>query len=189
MGLLIGESNEVMDYSDTKKLQKKLKYIAAWQLSILLTKYECFTKSEEEMYKYGTELEAHMLTKNKEEGSTLKYSVYTKHKHFFDKLSVPSLPIEIHIEFASWMVEFLPLMPFNDFLNVNELNKHYNDLNTFSGSLDDPIILNGLSVLPIVGIEGYYRINDKVIPINEVEGNNKFSHSKSFLDEGISPHS
>ena len=156
MGLLLGEHEETLEFNESKKYQRKLKKQAAFQLTQLLKKFKDFTKSEDECLKFGTELECHLLKKEKLNNELL-YSVYIDSHTLMEDINKRFSNIEVKEEFSAWMVEFIPRIPFSRFLSLKEVRVHFIELNQISEFYSPRIlILNGLSVLPHIGTQNYY---------------------------------
>lgn len=191
MGLLFGETENILPYDQSKPRQKLVRKNAALQLFELLERFKGFKKSVEEENKYGTEAEAYLLDKVNINGEIL-YTVnintpeYMKVNNFKHGESV-----DFKEEFSAWMVEILPRQPFNNKLDYNELHEHFNYITqTFSNTKNDKNkLLIGGSILPHMGTLNYYMPPSGIpIPLEDREGLNEVSGSTTFLDSTITDH-
>lgn len=190
MGLLIGEKSTTLEFKESKKFQRLLKRNAAKQLAKLLASFEKFEKSDTESLKFGTELECHLVHKVKVDSKELM-SVSIDSKSLMKDLNQRFPEVEAKEEFAAWMIEFIPIAPFELFLSLNEIRKHFKYIDLVSKFYKPEIIMiPGLSVLPHIGTPNYY-IKNGMTPanMNERSNLNKLSKSDFFLDETITEHS
>ena len=192
MGLLEGSQEEFIQYKDSKKHQAVLRENAALQLILLLKKFKNQTKCPKEMLKFGTEAETHLLKRVKKNGQEL-YSIDIGGKKFIDKGNeIYKDDLIIREEFPAWMIEIIPGLPFEQFLDFNEIYKHFEfsrkNLNQMTE--EDSVLLMGMSTLPQLGTLNYYiPENNRVTPMKDRKIINKFSNSDYFLDETINNHS
>lgn len=192
MGLLVGESETIIPYNQSKRHQKLIRKNAALQLVELIERFKGFVKPAEEEHKYGTEAEAYVLNKVTIDGK----QVYTVNIDTPDYIKLNNTEhqeyLDIKEEFSAWMVEVLPRKPFTSKLDYQELLQHFRYIthNLTNSAEDEAKLLISGSILPHMGTLKYYVTPDmKVIPFEEREALNHVSGSTTFLDSTITNHS
>jgi glutamate--cysteine ligase catalytic subunit len=193
MGLLYGEKMGVYSYKETKNYRKILKKNAALQIVKLLEKFADFKKSETEALKYGTELEIHILREVKLNNNKFyainedNYEVIKNMKK--DKIE-NSLDFDFYEEFACWMLEIAPEKPFDKYLDVKAIDKHFNESASYLRKNKKIKVLFGMSTLPTIGTDNYFLdSNNRNIEIEYRKNVNTLSGSNYFLDSTITNHS
>ena len=191
MGLLVGESETIIPYNESKKRQKLIRKNAALQLFELLKRFKGFEKTIEEEDKYGTEAEAYLLNKVNLNGKMV-YSVNIDTSAYMKaNNSARGEMVDLKEEFSAWMVEVLPRNPFNNKLDFNEVWNHFKYVTenmTNSDSNTAKLLISG-SILPHMGTLNYYIPPDgEPVPLENREALNQISESTSFLDCTITNH-
>jgi glutamate--cysteine ligase catalytic subunit len=189
MGIQVGETNEYLPFEESKKFQKLLKRNGALQISLLLEKCSKFEKGPEETLKFGTETETHLLSKVTIDDQDY-FPVSVSRNNFISEVSKDFPGLDFKGEFAAWMVEILPLHPFKEFLNFEEIRDHFFEIQKMSSKTSEIFqLISGLSCLPHLGTLHYFhKENNVIIPMNEREVLNEISSSKMFLDQTVSSH-
>lgn len=191
MGLLVGETETIVPYEQSKYHQKLIRKNAVLQLVELLERFKDCTKTKEEEIKYGTEAEAYLLNKVKI-GDQYCYTVNTDTPPYIKKNNKDHVDfVDMKEEFSGWMVEILPSVPFVNLLDFKELWHHFKYIsqNFSNGNINQEKLLISGSILPHMGTLNYYLTPEGItVPLSQRESLNYVSGSNTFLDMTITNH-
>ena len=179
-----------LPYNGSKQYQKIIRKNAALQLVKLISKFSSFEKNEIERLRHGTETEVHVLIPKKINNMKI-YTVSGNVRELVKKLREKHNDnLRIEYEYASWMIELIPKETFKSFLDISEIYRHFkyiaDKINDGNNSVNDEVVLAGISTLPHLGTLNYY-IDDSgfSVPMKKRSKINSISHSKSYLDYTI----
>lgn len=190
MGLLIGEKLEPTKYTKTKHFQPILRRNAALQLTKNLNKFGGFENKKEQLNKFGTEVEFFLIRKAKIKDQPV-YTVEINSKEYREKfINLQGKKIQLHPEFASYMVEVTPTEPQEEYFYPVGIYQHFRNVYCTLSKNTMCDTMFGLSVFPTMGKRTFY-INQQNRVIDSINNSNKNKYSKSltFLDSLITDHS
>ena len=213
MGLLVNSKEKTLTHQESQKFQRFLKKVAALQLTKLFKVFAKHANGEANRLKFGIEQELHLMTpfslkqpKAKENCGSLfpgprkEFSVSVAKEEFLKQIpNELKNELEFTTEYGAWMVEVVPMKPFEGFLNAKEIWKHLGHVESINrlgikvgleeGKTKKHFLLSA-TVVPKLGHADYYiRPNGERVHWKERAKINDLSGSKYFIDETVVKHS
>ena len=185
MGLLTIDSIETLDYESSKKYQKKLKKAGLVQLLKLYHK-NMENKEYKKFPKFGFEIEGNLLNVEIDKNGRKVYGLELDKEYILEN---KNKTFDATHEFGRWMVELIPLSPFEDFIYSGNLLFSTQSLYKQIITIVKPNNLFLSSTLPPkFGTPAYYPKKDPPMTSSDLELMNVRSNSSYMSDEIINTH-
>lgn len=120
MGLLEIDGIETFSYQESKPFQKKFKKAGLTQLLYLLKNFQDKKITFEKFPKFGFEIEGHLMKVIHNKDDSSNYQLETDKGYL---ANVESKDFTILPEYGRWMLELIPQLPMEDYLDSTELKK------------------------------------------------------------------